>query len=136
VAKKPIITGVICFVLGAACAGLFVFIFGPGRTGPVDELAAANARAAEGTVTELGRTVEQQREIIGNLESENNRLKEHIRDAIGISATLAGTVEASGTNTASAIEVSKRLRVGINALENWHNNLLRGEPWVADMGAD
>jgi hypothetical protein len=120
------------FSIGLVLGAGFVFIvFGPGRTGPLDRDAAANARAAEELVEQLGRTVTEQQSRITDLESSNSRLAEHIMGTGRISESLAGTVAASGANTASAAQVSARLRAGIEELEAWYNNILRSEPWLS-----
>jgi hypothetical protein len=120
-------------VIGTIGSGLFFFVLGPGRTGPLDGLAAANAGRTDELVAGLRGTIEEQRTVIGVLESENNRLKEYIRDAGGISHTLTGTVTTSGTYTASAIEVSKKLRAGIEALEDWYYRLRSEYPGLVDL---
>jgi len=121
-------------VIGVVAAGFFRVVLRPGRTGPAAELAAANARATEEIVAGLTGTIEQQRKIIGDIESENQRLMEYLGDASRISQSLAGTVETSGAYTASAIEVSKRLRSGIEALESWHNSLRSEFPGIVGLG--
>ena len=128
------LTLIIGIVIGVVAAGLFFIIRGSGRTGPVDELAEAHARATGDTVAGLTGTVEQQRTIIGDLESENKRLMEYLTDAGRISQSLAGTVETSGAYTARAIEVSKRLRAGIEALEDWYNRLRSEFPGIVGLG--
>jgi hypothetical protein len=121
-------------VIGVVAAWLFFSVLRPGRTGPSAELAEANARATGDTVAGLTGTVDEQRTIIGDLQSENQRLKEYLTDASRISQSLAGTVETSGTYTASAIEVSKRLRAGIEALESWYNRLRSEFPGIVGLG--
>ena len=126
-----LVTGIF---IGIMAAGLFFTVSGSGRTGQVDELAAANARATDELVTGLTGTIEEQRTIIGDLESENQRLMEYLTDASRISQSPAGTVETSGAYTASAIEVSKRIRAGIEALENWYNRLRSEYPGIVGLG--
>jgi len=122
-----------CILLAIVLAGILCFIFQPGRSRPVDDLAAANARRTEETIGELRRTVSEQQSRIDDLESSNQRLEEYLIDAGRICESLTGTVETSGTYTASAIEVSKRLRTVIKALESWYDNLLREYPGIADV---
>ena len=61
-------------VIGIVGTGLFFTVLRPGRTGSATELAAANARATEEIVAGLTGTVAEQRKIIGDIESENQRL--------------------------------------------------------------
>ena len=143
--NAKIIIGIILIVIGLLVtgAGLCLFIFGSGGAGSVDDLAAANARATEELVDGLRDTIDELTSNIGQLEqnnsdlrADNQRLTEHIRDAIRVHDTLAGTVETSGAYTASAVEVSARLRTGIEALETWYNNVRSDQRWLTDMGID
>jgi hypothetical protein len=124
---------IVGLVVGVTSTGIYVFVRGSGRTGSVDGIATANARATAESVERLRDTNTEQRTIIGDLKSENQRLKEHLRSAGGICQSLVGTVETSGAYTASAIEVSKRLRAGVVSLENWYNNVLREYPGIAGL---
>ena len=142
---------IIFFVLGIVTGGGAVYffypVFGLGRAGSIDTIAESNARITDELVRELGITIEQlptyvrrieqdNRELAENnriVKSNNTRLEEYIRSAGSISNTLAGTVTASGINTASTIDVSKRLRQGITDLENWYNNVRREYPGLIDV---
>jgi hypothetical protein len=132
--RKVLVVGLIIgLAIGIASTRIFIAVWGFGRTGSVDELAAANARATAEIVERFRDTNTEQRTIIGDLESENQRLEEHLRDAGRISESLTGTVEASGAYTASAVEISKRLRKGISNLENWYNDIRREYPGIVGL---
>ena len=137
---------VIGFIIGA---GVYFFfpVFGFRRAGSIDVIAESNARITDELVRQLGITTEQLPEYIRRIEqnnreleennrsvqSDNKRLEEYIRSAGTISKSLAGTITASGANTTSATEISKRLRQGITDLENWFNNIRRDYPGLIDV---
>jgi hypothetical protein len=134
--KKVCVINFIIFILleTFVLTGILVSVLGSGRAGLDTGAADGNAGATADTVGRLEGTVEEQRGVIGDLRSENQRLREHLMGAIAISESLTGTVEASGTYTSSATEVSKRIRAGIENLEDWYNNVRRDLPGIADMG--
>jgi len=124
---------IIGILIGTVGAGICLYISGSGRTGLLSWLATANARRAEDTVAELRGTINRQQERINELESDNQRLEEYLSGAGRICESLTGTVEASGTYTTSAVAVSKKIRLGIEALESWYNNFRCEYPWITNM---
>jgi len=134
--KHYAIAFIIGLVLGAAVTGVWGVVSGFGRAGSIDTIAEDNRRSTNATVTELRGTVEQQRARIDDLETSNRRLEEYLMGAGRICKSLAGTVAAGGANTASAAQVSARLRAGIEALENWYNSIGIEYGWSVGLGIE
>jgi chromosome segregation ATPase len=111
---------IVSFVIGLALGilGAAGFLIGQsGGTGGLAELDRANQQRTAETVASLERTIGEQRERIDDLETSNNRLKEHIGDARGIVEQLTISTGTAATDIRSAIILLQTITDQVKSLD-------------------